>query len=294
MLTNFKKIIKKNKTLDKLIYSAYRLIKGIPRMLGYYKASKMLKGELHLFHMIYIQCKIIVDIGARFDIDYVLISQGNGIRYFIFEPNPKFYKKLISKLKPFKEDIIPENLAIGERNGFTYYYEDSESVLQNTTAIKDSKKKIKKSLKMIRLDDYLRNKSVEFIDFLKIDIEEYDYFGLVGLGNYIDKCKFIQFELGIGAPLGIGFVTNQDYYNLLETYYNLYLIKDENNPLWMKGFASTDLISIDDLSKKMITQAQLTGVGFNILCVNKVLATNISLLSQSFISQEVYEKNIFQ
>ena len=147
---------------------------------------------------------------------------------------------------------------------------------------------------MIRLDDYFRTKSVDTIDFLKTDIEGHDYFALIGLGNYIDKCKFIQFELGTGAPLRDGFVTNEDYYNLLEKYYDLYIVNDENNPLWMNGYATTDLIHIDDLTKKIISQAQLTGVGFNVFCVNKGMTGDISLLSQSSIGQDIYEKNIFQ
>lgn len=252
----------------------------------------MLQGELNLFNAIYMQCRTIVDVGTRYDVDYVNISQGNKITYFLFEANPKFYKRLISNLKPFKESIYSENLAIGERNGFVDYYENVESLFKNW-AREDSNQKLKKPLKMIRLDDYFKNKLIDEIDFLKTDIEGYDYFALIGLGNYIGKCKFIQFELGIGAPLGSGFVSNQDYFNLLEEFYDLYIIKDENNPLWMNGYASTDLIPIDDLTKKIINQAQLTDVGFNVFCANKMIANDISLLSQSSLGQDIYEKNVF-
>jgi hypothetical protein len=126
-----KNLIRKNKLLTKILTPAYRYIIRFPRRLGYYKSPKMLRGELNLFKAIYMQCKTIVDVGTRFDVDYVAISQGNNINYFLFEANPRFYKRLILNLKPFKENVFSENLAIGGKNGFVDYYVDSESIYKN-------------------------------------------------------------------------------------------------------------------------------------------------------------------
>ena len=44
-------------------------------------------------------------------------------------------------------------------------------------------------------------KKIRRIDFLKTDIEQYDYFTLTRLKRYFKNLKFIQFELGLGAKL---------------------------------------------------------------------------------------------
>lgn len=121
-----KQIIKSNSFLSKTIVPAYRFMHNFLRIVsrGMKKHPNMLKGELSLFKAIYGQCKTIVDVGSRYDVDYVSISKGNGISYYLFEANPNFHKKLLVNLKKFDEKIIAENLAVGEKNGFVNYYTD--------------------------------------------------------------------------------------------------------------------------------------------------------------------------
>ena len=249
-----------------------------------YKSTRMLQGELNFFKAIFNQIDVLVDVGARFDTDYIDISSGTHITYYLFEINPKFYQRLKMKLERSGEKIILENLAVGERDGFTEYFEDSQSVLRTTTAIVDSKMKMAGAFEMIRLETYLTKKGVKQVDFLKTDIEEYDYFALVGLGAYLTRCKYIQFELGIGAEINDGKVTNDHYFNLLEDFYNLYILADENNPIWKQGVFDADLVILDDKAKKLINHYQIDGVGFNIVGINKKLSTDISTLKVASIS----------
>lgn len=44
------------------------------KILRWNKNPSMLEGELNLFSKIFIQCKVIVDVGARYDIDYLSMS----------------------------------------------------------------------------------------------------------------------------------------------------------------------------------------------------------------------------
>ena len=46
-------------------------------------------------------------------------------------------------------------------------------------------------------------------------------------------------------------------------------MKDENNPIWKKNISKSDLIALNQQSKKLIELAQKKGIGFNILCLNK-------------------------
>lgn len=289
-----KKIIKKQPFLKEYLTPPYRFLKNIPRLFGYYNAPKMLEGELNLFRSICSDFKLIIDVGARFDVNYVELSQGMGIKYFLFEANPKFYARLLDNLKGYEEDINVENLAIGEREDFVDYYEDSESLLINTTSIKNSKHGLKKKIKMIRLESYLSSLEIEAIDFLKTDIEEYDYFAILGLGAYLNRCKYIQFELGIGAPIGNSFISSESYYEMLESAYHLYVIRDENNPIWSTGYVNCDLISVDIGCKEIISRGQRVGVGFNLLAVNKNIGINkLSTLNISAIDFSGFSRAIF-
>lgn len=276
MREKVKQLLVKYPNIDKNIrylLSTYRWYKR--RIVGY-KAPRMLKGELNFFKAIYSDCGTIVDVGARFDIDYVDISQNNNIKYFLFEANPKFFKKLTENLKNFKkENIVAENIAIGEKEAIVEYYEDSESLLQNTTAVKNSNK-IMNGINMIRLDRYFNKININNIDFLKTDIEEYDFFALLGGGELLQKCKYIQFELGIGAQYKDRVVDNNDYFDLLNKKFNLYILQDENNPYLQNGYSDKNLFELNERSKKIIKEAQSKGIGFNIVAINKDI-NNINL-----------------
>lgn len=117
----------------------------------------MSQGELHIFKAILDKVKIIVDVGARYDIDYVQISRYMDLQYYLFEANPKFFKKLLLNLDKhglLNSKVIAENLAVGEKNDYVEYYEDAESVLKHTTAVSNSNRSLKNRIKMIRLEDY--------------------------------------------------------------------------------------------------------------------------------------------
>jgi len=237
----------------------------------------MLQGELDFFRAVHQQCTVIVDVGARFDTDYTEIAQGRGCRFFLFEPNPRFYAKLTRNLKRYREDVRAESMAVGDDDGSIGYFEDAESVLRHTTGVANSISE-PRSIRLTRLDTYCMLNGIDHIDFLKTDIEEYDYFALLGAGDLLPRCRFIQIELGINAPLAKGVVTNEHYYTLLEPHFDLYIVRDENNPLWRKGSVTGDLIRLDAVTKAAIDKLQPTGVGFNLAGVNRAMNPDLGKL----------------
>jgi hypothetical protein len=140
---------------------------------------------------------------------------------------------------------------------------------------------------MIRLDNYFESKKLSNIDFLKTDIEEYDFFALLGLGSFLSKIEYIQFELGIGAPYNGGFVKNQNYYGLLEKDFELYVVRDDNNQLWKKELISSDLIKMNQHLKSVIEIYQGMGVGFNVFGVNKFLENDLSKPTISIFDEQL-------
>jgi len=260
-----KKLLKKSNLIVGLVSKARQLNKR----LGFARYPRMRNGEIEFFSSIAEEINVLVDVGARFDTDYIQLSTGRNIRYYLFEANPSHFKRLMKNLRGYSDSIYAFNLAVGERCGLVDYFEDSESVLIDTTAVKNSKARLNAPIKMVRLDSHLGNIGVKQIDFLKTDIEEYDYFALIGAGHLIQSCKYIQFELGIGAPLHDRFVTNEDYYSLLGVDFDLYILKDEFCPIWSDGLVTETLIRLDETSKAVISELQKDGIGFNIVGVKK-------------------------
>jgi FkbM family methyltransferase len=235
----------------------------------------MLAGELNLFTKIFSQCKVIVDVGARYDVDYLSISQGHNINYYLFEANPKFYRKLLTNLSRFDENYKVENLAVSNISGFCEYFDQHQTIVKYASNTKQTRKP-SAIVRMTRLDDYFQKINFKQIDFLKTDIEMHDYFALLGLGKLLGEILFIQFELGIGAQFKDSFVSNSSYYELLESTFDLYIVADENCSLWSHFGIILDLIKLDERAKQFIEYAQKNGEGFNIFGVNKNRESNLS------------------
>ena len=96
------------------------------------------------------------------------------------------------------------NFGVGNEEGEVSYYLNSESILKIYSNKFESL--FAKKLSIRTLKKYINEYSITKIDFLKTDIEGFDYFALLGIGDYLLNINFVQFELGIGAPLKNKFV----------------------------------------------------------------------------------------
>ena len=105
-----------------------------------------------------------------------------------------------------------------------------------------------------------------------------------GCGELLSKCRYIQFELGIGAPLGELIVSNEHYWILLGKWFDLYILKDEKNPMWANGAVDSNLVILNEPATIAVQEAQKTGVGFNIVGINRLFETNLGCLSLKAIN----------
>ena len=251
------------------------------------KHPKMLNKELKVFKKIMPHLNTIFDVGARYDTDYIEISRGRSINYHLFEINPRFFKKLQKKVSLYSnEKIFLNNVGVGHKVDKVNYYLNSESVyniFSNKFLSLFSKK-----LDILPLKKYIKENNISLIDFLKTDIELFDYFALLGLGGYLVNINFIQFEFGVGAAHNSKFIKEEDYLDLFQKKYNFFLIRDEVNPIFSSLPEDIDLISFEYKDTKHIGKIQETGIGFNVLAINK--SFNISDIN--FIITE-YNHNLF-
>ena len=158
----------------------------------------------------------ILDIGGHKGESIELFLNHLSVNKIIsFEASPLNYKMLESNLhklkKKFKKtEILIENLAVGKENKslkINQLAESSSSTLKqiNTNSnyfkkkfffLKNKNKLLfrKLDIKVIKLKNYLIDKNVKNIDFLKIDTEGYEKETILGLDEKIRNVKLIFFE----------------------------------------------------------------------------------------------------
>jgi FkbM family methyltransferase len=155
--------------------------------------------------------KVIFDIGANIG-NYTQmfldkISNTNIVADFhLFEPTSSCFYILSDKYKN-NENIFLNNVGISdesieaniyydrEKSGFASLYRrnlDSYNIQMNHI----------ERVKLVKLQDYIQEKGISHIDFIKIDIEGHELKALKGAGKYLNNefIDFIQFEYG-GANL---------------------------------------------------------------------------------------------
>ena len=157
------------------------------------------------------------DVGAHEGESIILFSKNFNIkRIFSFEPSPINFKKLIQNTKTIQSkfqnlEINLENYALGTEKQELLMNQLSETSSSTINNIDQNSKYFKKKnvflnliknnnfmnqiqVNQIRLSDYLEQKKISKIDFLKIDTEGYEFNVLLGMGKYIRDVNIIMFE----------------------------------------------------------------------------------------------------
>ncbi len=164
----------------------------------------------------YQKFNIFFDIGAHEGESIILFSKNFQIKkIYSFEPSPFNFKRLTDNKKSIQSrfknlEIYLENYALGSEKKKIVMKQLSESSSSTINQINQSSKYFKKKnfflnlknkkfteeveISQIKLSDYLVEKKIPKIDFLKIDTEGYEFKVLLGMEKYIQKASLIMFE----------------------------------------------------------------------------------------------------
>ena len=134
---------------------------------------------------------IIFDVGCSSDSEFINFS--GEVHYF--DPAESFVEKLKNQKNINKKSYF-NNFGLGNENNEIYYYPRYESFYDRTKSCGISDDLNKKLLIIKKGKDYVINKNIETIDFLKIDTEGYELNVLRGFDNFLENIKIIQFEYG--------------------------------------------------------------------------------------------------
>jgi len=155
--------------------------------------------------------KIVFDIGANIG-DYSSMLLENLQKYDIdmelhlFEPTKSCFETLSKKFSS-NNNIVLNNFGVSDSNAITKIFYDKErsglaSLYQRNLDSYNLQLNQSEKIQLRRIDEYIKEKNIEHIDFIKIDIEGHELKAFDGFGNYLnsDFINYIQFEYG-GANL---------------------------------------------------------------------------------------------
>ena len=145
--------------------------------------------------------KIVIDGGANIG-DYSLLINKiiPSCKVFCFEPVNNTFNTLLSKTKNI-DNINAINKGLYKENcsmNMNVYDSHTHSSLYEMQKFSNEQLKTQESI-LVKGDDFLKENSIEKVDFLKIDIEGAEYDALLGFKQSIleGKIRVIQFEYGL-------------------------------------------------------------------------------------------------
>lgn len=180
-------------------------------------------GELYIIKKIKEhKPKIIFDVGAHVgDWSSFLINEYRDLKYtlYMFEPSKKTYDKLARNISASNNKIF-QNIGLGDKNEILKIHYDT--VEQGNASILADNKKYSEEVCIVTLDSFCVQNAIDNIDFMKMDVQGYEYNVLLGAKNLLAKgrIKFIQFEFD--EPNINNRVFFKDFWDLLSEKYDIY------------------------------------------------------------------------
>lgn len=169
--------------------------------------SYLSNGEELFFNKIKERCNIIFDVGCNRD--SLFLDSTAETHYF--DPVASFIEELKTKNSRNKKSFF-NNFGLGESNKIIPYYTNTGSFVDRAIGSKETELyELRKGI------EYIQMHKIEFIDFLKIDVELYELNVLEGFSDFLKEIKIIQFEYGPGTFTDLNIKLSQ-ITNYLEKY----------------------------------------------------------------------------
>jgi FkbM family methyltransferase len=146
---------------------------------------------------------------------------------FAAEPFPKTYKKLVKRIQSPDAKIL--NISLGdEAKKIKFYYSDSDNSGSNSN-IPHYYLKNSSEVEQNKIDNIIEEEKIKKINFLKLDIEGYEWKALKGASNAISSniIDYIQLEYN-GTWIDGGGSIRKIFDLCVSNNYDLYIITKNN------------------------------------------------------------------
>jgi FkbM family methyltransferase len=154
-------------------------------------------GEYHFLSFLIPKAKIAFDIGANVgDYSAEMLRINHSLTIHAFEPDQEAFRKL--RLLP----IIVNNFALGDHAEKRLLYREEGKTTHNSFYKIHSTARAPINVSVTTLDEYCYKNSITHIDFVKIDVEGFEYFVIKGAERLlaVKAIDYIQFEFS-GATI---------------------------------------------------------------------------------------------
>jgi FkbM family methyltransferase len=188
---------------------------------GDYDFDRRTNGEYQLLKKIIPTAKVVFDVGANIG-DYASeIRKNNPVAIVhCFEPDPRAF--LILKEK---NGLLVYNTALGNKSGAQALHLSDKS--EHSSFVNTEKNsRDSQIVTMSTLDEHCQKNSIHHIDFMKIDVEGYEFFVLEGARELFKNraIDVVQFEFSGATVYSKTFL--KDFIDFFASYgYSLYRVK---------------------------------------------------------------------
>lgn len=163
-------------------------------------------GEIRLLHRLFNKGDrfIIFDIGGNIGMySSIVCNDFPCAEVHVFEPSKKHFQVLVDRLNIYTDRCHLNNFGLGSVKEIRTLYKDSE-ITGSATLIKRKLQEdmnIAEEVEIRDLPGYLYDKEISDIDFIKIDVEGWEYPIVTTLMPLLEKSKvdYIQFEITVNT-----------------------------------------------------------------------------------------------
>jgi len=154
--------------------------------------------EAENFELLTESCKpgaVIIDIGAHIGLFSVIASQvtGKAGKVYAFEPTPGTYALLQKTVVINHEEQVVETFqkAVGKENGkITFFVSDNQADNSNSLVnYKEHSSLHGIDVIVTSIDNFVKEKNINKLDFIKIDVEGAEYDTLLGAADTFKNLK---------------------------------------------------------------------------------------------------------
>jgi|CXWL01.1.fsa_nt_gi FkbM family methyltransferase len=154
-------------------------------------------GEYRLLQFLIPKASIVFDVGANVgDYSGEILKIKPSVTIHAFEPDVHAFAELQ------KLNVVANNCALGDKEEKRLLYRGDEKTTHNSFYNVHAKSIAPVEVPTTTLDAYCKAKTISHIDFLKIDVEGFEFSVLRGAENMIRRgaIEYIQFEFS-GATI---------------------------------------------------------------------------------------------
>lgn len=149
------------------------------------------ESEFAFYEKIKGNLKVIFDVGSSNQTEF--LDFPGEVHYF--DPLPQYLARIpLDSIKNSK--FFLNGFGLSDKNEHLYYYPHFASFFDRIKSCGKSDDANKIMLEVKKSKDYLVEKNIQQIDFLKIDTEGYEFKVLKGFEEMLRCVKIIQFEYG--------------------------------------------------------------------------------------------------